>query len=93
MTLLKTNPENKALSQGISLGAALYVSLVECPARNKLFTYLYTAGFMKTVPSVYTISINTIYLSLSTQVAEGAVFRKYTKNSFFKNKHEKNIYI
>ena len=48
---------------------------------------------MKTVPSVYTISINTIYLSLSTQVAEGAVFRKYTKNSFFKNKHEKNIYI
>ena len=34
-----------------------------------------TAGFIKTVPSVYTLLINTIYLS---QVAEGTVFRKHT---------------
>ena len=46
-----------------------------------------TAGFMKTVPLVYTILINTFYLSQSRQVAEGAegaegaeetVFRKHT---------------
>ena len=33
---------------------------------------------MKTVPSVYTLLMVTIYLSHSTQVAEGIVFRKYT---------------
>ena len=42
--------------------------------------YSYTAGVMKMVPSVCTLLINIIYLSLSTQVADGAegtVFRKY----------------
>ena len=32
---------------------------------------------MKTVPSVYTLLINTIFLSQSTQGAEGTVFRKH----------------
>ena len=32
-----------------------------------------TAGFMKTVHSLYTLLMNTIYLSLSTQVAEETV--------------------
>ena len=35
-----------------------------------------TADFMKKVPSVYTHAMETIYLSLSAQVAEGTVFRK-----------------
>ena len=34
-------------------------------------TYNYTAGFMKTYPSVYTLFMNTIYLSQSTHLAEG----------------------
>ena len=41
---------------------------------------LSTAGFMKTVPSVYTPLMNTIaciYLSHSTQVAEEPVFKKH----------------
>ena len=33
---------------------------------------------MKTVPSVHTLLINTLYLSLSTKVVEGIVFRKHT---------------
>ena len=36
-----------------------------------------TAGFTNTVPSVYTLIINTLYLSHSTQVAEETVFRKH----------------
>ena len=38
----------------------------------------YTAGFMKTVPSADTLCINIIYLSLSTRIADGTVFRKHT---------------
>ena len=38
----------------------------------------YTAGFMKTVPAVYTLIMYTIYLSLCSQVAEGTSFRKHT---------------
>ena len=37
-----------------------------------------SAGCMKTVLSVYTLLMSTIYLSLSTQVAEGTVSRKRT---------------
>jgi len=37
-----------------------------------------TAGFMKTVPSVYTLLMNTIFLSYSTHVAERTVFWKHT---------------
>ena len=41
--------------------------------------YVGTTGFLKTVPSVYTLLMNTIYLfQHSTQVAEGTVFRKHT---------------
>ena len=39
------------------------------------------AGFMKTVPSMYTLLVNNIYLFLSKQVAEGTVFRKHTSYS------------
>ena len=37
---------------------------------------LYTAGFVKTVPDVYTLLMNTIYLSRCTQIAYGTDFRK-----------------
>ena len=42
------------------------------------------ADFMKIVPSVYTHSMKTIYLSLSAHVAEGTIFRKspVTRESF-----------
>ena len=40
--------------------------------------YFFTFGVIKTVPSVYTLLMDTIYLSHSTQVAEGTVFRKHT---------------
>ena len=43
-----------------------------------IFLTSYTTGFMNTVRSVYTLLVNTIYLSLSTQVAEGTVFSKQT---------------
>ena len=33
---------------------------------------------MKTVPSVLSFLMNTIYLSISTQVTEGTVLRKHT---------------
>ena len=36
---------------------------------------LNTALFIKTVPSMHTLLMDTIYISLSTQVAEGTVFR------------------
>ena len=42
------------------------------------FFFFPTAGFMKTVPSLYTLSVKSIYLSQSTQVAEGIIFRIYT---------------
>ena len=38
--------------------------------------YIYTADFMKKVPSVYTPSMKTIYLSLSAQVAEETIFKR-----------------
>ena len=41
--------------------------------RFEISTSIDSAGFMKTV---YTLSMNTIYLS--TQVASGTVFRKHT---------------
>ena len=40
--------------------------------------HIHTAGFMKTVPSVYTLSRNTIYLSLNTKVDERTVFKTLT---------------
>ena len=39
-------------------------------------TVFNTAGFMKTVPSVCTLLLNTIYLPVHGQVAEGTVCRK-----------------
>ena len=36
-----------------------------------------TADFIKKVPGLYTHSMETIYLSLSTQVALGTFFRKF----------------
>ena len=52
-----------------------------------------TAGYMKTVPSVYTLLINTIYLSLSIQVAEWTLFRKHTlsEKENFQLRHLKKI--
>ena len=49
--------------------------------RLKQFTVIRfknTAGFMNTVPPVYTLLMITIYLSLSTQVAEETVFKKHS---------------
>ena len=46
--------------------------------QGRVLAYYYAAGIMKTVHSLYTFSINTIYPSLSTQVAERTVFRKHT---------------
>ena len=37
---------------------------------------IHTAGVMKMVPLVYTLAINTIYLSHCTQVASGTLFQK-----------------
>ena len=43
-----------------------------------LQSILHTSGFIKMVPSVYTLSINTIYLqSMSIQEVEGTLFRKH----------------
>ena len=42
-----------------------------------------TAAFMNTVPSVYTLVMNTTYIFLSTQVTERTVFRKHTAASVF----------
>ena len=39
---------------------------------------VFTASFMKTVPSMYTLLMKTIYLFRSTQVADVTVFRKHT---------------
>ena len=45
-----------------------------------IYTYIFdTAGVMQTVPLMYILLINTIYLSYSTQVAWGTVFRKHTR--------------
>ena len=55
----------------------MYELLYEYEERkNKI--YIYTAGFMKPVPSLNTLLMNTIYLSHSKQVAEGTVSRKHT---------------
>ena len=43
--------------------------------------YFYTACFMETVPSVYTLLMNTFFLSHSTQIAKETVFRKYMVSS------------
>ena len=54
----------------------MYCISITYPAVAMKFIYsllqykLGTAGFIKTVPSVYTLLTNTIYLSMSTQVAE-----------------------
>ena len=37
-----------------------------------------TAGVMKTVPSVYTLFMNTVYVSTSSQVAGETVFGNHT---------------
>ena len=46
-------------------------------------------GIMKTVPSVYTILINSFYLSLSC-IAEKTVFRKHAASSIMKIKYTRN---
>ena len=43
-----------------------------------IWNQFFTAGVVKTVPSVYTLSINTIYSSHSTQVAGETILRKHT---------------
>ena len=48
----------------------------------------YTADFMKKVPSVYTHLMETIYLSMSTQVAEGTAFRKLPVVNFKNISHK-----
>ena len=53
----------------------------------------YTACFMKAVPSVYTLLMHVIYLSLSKQEAEGTVFRKYTVCIFLSKFCMKNLAI
>ena len=61
---------------GETLFAGTYLSVM-----NKVSILIFmfvTAGFIKKVPSVYTLLMNTIYQSHSTQVAEGTVFRKHT---------------
>ena len=45
---------------------------------NLNINFRYYAGFMKTVPSEYTLLMNTMYLFHCTHVAEGIVFRKHT---------------
>ena len=45
--------------------------------RNLSWWILNTTGVMKTVPSVYTLLVNTIYLCHSRQVTEGTFFRKH----------------
>ena len=54
-------------------------------SKNKVFNDLIindsvTADFMKRIPSVYTHSMKTIYLSLSADqvVAEGTIFKKFS---------------
>ena len=42
---------------------------------------IYTVGFIKTVPSVYTFLMNTIYLYFSTHITEGTVFRKQNRKN------------
>ena len=46
-------------------------------SRNAKIKVGCTADLMKKVPSVYTHSMKTIYLSLSAKVAEGTIFRKF----------------
>ena len=45
--------------------------------RGRIIVECVNRGVMKTVPSVYTVLINNIYLSRSTQVAGGTVFRAH----------------
>ena len=49
-----------------------------------------TADFMKNFPSVYTHSIETIYLFLSAQEAEGTVFRKSPESELVTERIFKN---
>ena len=44
-----------------------------------IFQVSTTAVFIKTVPLVYTRLLNNVFLSHSTQVAGGIVFRKHTE--------------
>ena len=66
----------------MKLAVVEYVFLREDSVSNRIFSFIffllvsYTADFMKKVPSVYTPSVKTIYISLSAQVAEGIIFRK-----------------
>ena len=66
------NPKHK---KGSILG---YSNMAVSVVRRPYYTILCECGFMKMVPSVYTLLINTVYLSLNTQVAEGTLFRKHT---------------
>ena len=58
------------------------------PVKEKYIVLTAGAGYLKMVPSVYTILMNTIYLSLSPRVAEGTDFRKQTvrNHNVFNNK-------
>ena len=63
-------------------------SCTRCPIKLPSFVFIkivhnnlqssYTSGFMKMV-SVYTLLVNTIYPSRSTQIAEGTFLRKRTE--------------
>ena len=52
--------------------------LVVQPTTYVQYFLLHTPGLMKTIPSVYTLLMNGIYLSLSTQVADGTISTKRT---------------
>ena len=65
----------------------MYIILSPPPPVKEKYIVL-TAGYLKMVPSVFTILMNTIYLSLSPRVAEGTAFRKQTvrNHNVFNNK-------
>ena len=55
-----------------------YFLVFEICSRPSFILLLNTAGVMKTVPSVYTLLIKTIYQSYRTQVGVGTVFRNHS---------------
>ena len=59
----------------------MYISKsIDCILENDILLFIQRVdidNFMKGIPWVYTLVVNTIYLSLSTQVTEGTVFRKH----------------
>ena len=71
-------------TRGYSIGASAELQLY-ASCHNALLVYTVpdpihqALTFMETVPSVYTLLLNIIFLYHSTQVAEGTVFRKHAK--------------